>query len=85
MRVSRLATRKQELNTLNAVSQAYWNLVGQLEVVSVSEEAVKLSERLLHENQVRLQAGTLSPADVLASDAQLARYGKPCCRPVCSP
>jgi outer membrane protein TolC len=73
VRVSRLATRKQELNTLNSVSQSYWNLVGQLEIVAVSEEAVRLSERLLRDNRVRLQAGTLSPADVLASDAQLAR------------
>ncbi len=73
VRVSRLATRKQELNTLNAVSQAYWNLVGQLEIVSVAEEAVKLSERLLRDNQVRLQAGTISAADVLSSETQLAR------------
>jgi len=73
LRLSRLATRKQELNTLNSVSQAYWNLVGQLEIVSVDEDAVKLSERLLRDNRVRLQAGTISPADVLASQTQLAR------------
>jgi outer membrane protein TolC len=73
VRVSRLGTRKQELNTLNTVAQAYWNLVGQLEIVSVNEDAVKLSERLLRDNRVRLQAGTISSADVLASETQLAR------------
>lgn len=73
LRISRLSTRKQELTTLNAVGQAYWNLVGQLETVAVNEEAVRLDTRLLNDNRIRLQAGTIAPADVLASETQLAR------------
>jgi len=73
VRAARLATRKQELATLNSVAQGYWNLVGQLEVVTVNEEAVRLDLRVLGDNRIRLQAGTIAPADVLASEAQLAK------------
>ena len=73
VRGARLATRKQELATLNTVALAYWNLVGQLEVVTVNEEAVRLDTRVLGDNRIRLQAGTIAPADVLASEAQLAK------------
>ncbi len=73
VRASRYTTRKQELNTLNTVAQSYWNLVGQIETVGVNEEAVRLDERLLGDNRIRLQAGTIASADVLASETQLAR------------
>ena len=73
VRSARLATRKEQLTTLNAVAQAYWNLVGQLEIVGVNGEAVQLDQRLLSDNRVRLQAGTIAPADVLATEAQLAK------------
>jgi outer membrane protein TolC len=73
VRTARLATRKQELATLNTVALAYWNLVGQLEVVTVNEEAVRLDQRVLGDNRIRLQAGTIASADVLASEAQLAK------------
>jgi outer membrane protein TolC len=48
-------------------------LVGAIETVRVRQEAVKLSEQLLTDNRVRLQAGVLSPADVQATEAQLAQ------------
>ncbi len=70
---SQAGTRKTELDLLSQVAQTYWQLVGAIETVRVRQEAVKLSEQLLADNRVRLQAGVLSPADVQATESQLAQ------------
>jgi outer membrane protein TolC len=73
LRRSQAGTRKIQLDLLSQVAQTYWILVGAIETVRVREEAVKLSGQLLADNRVRLQAGVLSPADVQATEAQLAQ------------
>lgn len=72
LKASRLDTRQRELSLLSATAQTYWDLVAALENQNIKAEAVKLSERLLQENQIRLQAGVLSPFDVQVTEAQLA-------------
>jgi outer membrane protein TolC len=72
LRLSRLTTRQQEQTALNSAALAYWNLVGQLETISVFEQAVKLDEQLVSNNQQRVRAGTRVPSDVLGSETQLA-------------
>ena len=73
LRRSRLTTRRNESDLLRLVATVYWDLVGLLEAVHVQEESVKLSEQLLRDNQERLRAGVLSPADVKVTETQLAR------------
>lgn len=70
---SRLTTRQTELSLLQSTASTYWDLVAALENVRVQEDAVKLSEQLLADNQQRLQAGVLSPFDVQVTETQLAR------------
>lgn len=64
---------RDELNILRTVALVYWNLVDIIEQVTVQQEAVRLSERLLRDNRARLRAGVISPADVKVSETQLAR------------
>ncbi|HUJ73451.1 MAG TPA: TolC family protein [bacterium] len=71
--LARIGILSQEVSVLTTAAQTYWNLVGQLELVGVAQQAVQLDQQLVGENQVKLQAGVLSPADVLASQTQLAR------------
>jgi outer membrane protein TolC len=66
-------TREARLALLRQVSTTYWDLVGIRESIKVEQDAVKLSEQLLKDNQARLQAGVLSPADVKVSESQLAQ------------
>lgn len=73
LRRSQAGTRKTQLDLLSQVAQTYWQLVGAIETVRVRQEAVKLSQQLLADNRVRLQAGVLSPADVQATETQLAQ------------
>lgn len=72
LRLSTVATRQQEQTTLNSVAQTYWSLVGQLQTIAVIEQAVRLDEQLVRDNQLRVRAGTRVPSDVLATETQLA-------------
>ncbi|MBI4082392.1 MAG: TolC family protein [Candidatus Lambdaproteobacteria bacterium] len=70
--LSRQQTRQTEQALLSAVAQTYWNLVGLRQQIALQREAVKFSEQLLEENRTRLEAGVINPADVTASETQLA-------------
>jgi len=70
---SRNNTRQARLALLRQLASTYWDLVGIRESIKVQQEAVKLSEQLLKDNQARLEAGVLSPADVKVSESQLAQ------------
>ncbi len=72
LRLSTVATRQQEQTALNSVAQTYWSLVGQLQTIAVIEQAVRLDEQLVRDNRLRVRAGTRVPADVLATETQLA-------------
>ncbi|MBI3993137.1 MAG: TolC family protein [Candidatus Lambdaproteobacteria bacterium] len=69
---SRMTIRRDELNVLSDIAKTYWRLVGLQQGLVVRRAAVRLSEQLLQDNQARLRAGVLSPADVQASETQLA-------------
>ena len=73
LETSRNNTRLGQLDLLRLVATTYWDLVGIRERIRVQGEAVKLSEQLLQDNRIRLEAGVLSPADVKVSEAQLAK------------
>ena len=70
---SRLTIRQRELDLMQATASTYWDLVAALEGVRVQRDAVKLSEQLLRDNRLRLEAGVLSPFDVQVTETQLAR------------
>ena len=68
-----LNTKQTELSLLKQVASIYWDLVGILETVEVKKKAVDLSEKLLRENQARLEAGLLSSTEVRITETQLMR------------
>lgn len=72
LRLTRAGALQQEQTVISTAAQAYWNLAGQLLNIAVIERAVALDERLVHDNQLRVSAGTLVPSDVQASETQLA-------------
>ena len=68
-----LNSQQTELSLLKQVASIYWNLVGILETVEVKKKAVDLSEKLLRDNQARLEAGILSSTEVRVTETQLMR------------
>lgn len=55
---------------VQAVVEAYWNVVGARENVEVQREALTLAARTVEENQARVRVGLLAPVAVLEAQAQ---------------
>ena len=70
---NRWNSQQAEVSLLKQVASVYWDLVGILETVEVKKKAVDLSEKLLRDNQARLEAGLLSSTEVRVSETQMMR------------
>ncbi len=59
-------------NTLSNVREAYWNYVFSVQSVEVARQSVTLANRLVQDNQTRVQVGTMAPLDVVTAQSQAA-------------
>jgi outer membrane protein TolC len=64
--------RNQVINSVFAVQQAYWALVGARENLKVQRLGLRLAEDLLRQNRIQVKVGTLAPIDELQAKAQTA-------------
>ncbi len=64
--------RGQVIQTLFATVQGYWNLVQALDALDVARESLRLARRLLEQNRVQVQVGTLAPIEVTQAEAGVA-------------
>lgn len=58
--------------TLANVSNAYWDLVFARSSVDVARRALELAEKLVEDNRIRVEVGTLAPIDVVQAEAEAA-------------
>ena len=68
-----LNSKQTELSLIKQVALIYWDLVGLLETIEVKKKAVELSEKLLRDNQARLETGVLNSTEVRTTETQLMR------------
>ena len=68
-----LNSKQTELSLIKQVASIYWDLVGLLETIEVKKKAVELSEKLLRDNQARLETGVLNSTEVRTTETQLMR------------
>ena len=59
-------------NTLADVRNAYWDLVYTLQAVEVAGQSLQLAEKLVEDNQVRVEVGTMAAIDVVQAEAEAA-------------
>jgi outer membrane protein len=59
-------------NTLSTVRNAYWDYVFAIQSVDVARQSVDLANKLVGDNQTRVQVGTMAPIDVVQAQAQAA-------------
>ena len=57
-----------QANTRNA----YWNLVYSIQALEAAKQSLALAERLVLDNQTRVEVGTLAPMDVISAQAEVA-------------
>jgi outer membrane protein TolC len=70
--ISDVTLRSSITNTLSNVRNAYWDYVFAVQSVDVAKQSVDLAERLVQDNQTRVQVGTMAPIDVIQAQSQAA-------------
>ncbi len=70
--LSELQLRTTVVNTLASVRNAYWDLVFAIEVVDTARRSLQLAEKLVEDNKIRVEVGTLAPIDVIQAEAEAA-------------
>jgi len=60
------------LTTQASVRNAYWDLVYSIEAVAAAQNSFDLANRLIQDNQARVEIGTLAPIDVVSAQAEAA-------------
>jgi outer membrane protein len=70
--VSEESLRAVVTQTLANVRNAYWDLVFARSAVDVARRTLSLSEKLVEDNQARVEVGTLAPIDVVQAQAEAA-------------
>jgi outer membrane protein len=70
--ISEAQLRAVITNTLANVRNAYWDFVYSVQVVDAARQSLALAQRLLDDNKIRVEVGTLAPLDVLQSESEVA-------------
>jgi outer membrane protein len=66
------SVRATVTTTLANVRNAYWDLVFARSSVEVARGSLALAEKLIEDNQVRVEIGTMAPIDVVQAEAEAA-------------
>jgi outer membrane protein len=70
--VSELQLRATITNTLADVRNAYWDYVYTVDQLQVVRRSLALARKLLEDNRIRVEVGTLAPIDVVQAEAEVA-------------
>jgi outer membrane protein len=70
--ISEIQLRGTIATTLAAVRNTYFELVYALEAVAVAHGSLALAEKLVEDNQSRVEIGTMAPLDVVQAQAEVA-------------
>jgi outer membrane protein TolC len=70
--ISEIQLRGTIATTLAAVRNAYWELLYAIEAVGVAQGSLELAEKLVEDNQTRVEIGTMAPLDVVQAQAEAA-------------
>jgi outer membrane protein len=71
-KVSEEVFRFQVVNTVVRVQNIYWDMAAFQENVKVAEQSLSVAEKLLRDNQIRSDIGTMAPLDVLSAESEVA-------------
>ena len=60
------------INTLSNVRNAYWDYVFATQAVDVAKQSLALADKLVQDNQTRVEVGTMAPIDVVQAQSEAA-------------
>lgn len=70
--ISELQLRATITNTLADVRNAYWDYVYTVDQLQVARRSLDLARKLLEDNRIRVEVGTLAPIDIVQAEAEVA-------------
>jgi outer membrane protein TolC len=70
--ISEIQLRASITNTVSNVRNAYWDYVFAVQSVDVARTSLELAERLVRDNQTRVEVGTMAPIDIVQAQSQAA-------------
>jgi len=59
-------------NTTATTKNAYWDLLAAIRAIEAAKQSLALAEKLIEDNRVRVEVGTLAPMDVISAQAEAA-------------
>ena len=59
-------------STLADVKNAYWDFVYTVQAVDVARQSLQLAEKLVEDNQTKVEIGTMAPLDVVTAQSEAA-------------
>ena len=70
--ISDVQLRASITNTVSNVRNAYWDYVFATQSVDVARQSLELATKLVQDNQIRVEVGTMAPIDVVQAQAEAA-------------
>ena len=65
--------RSTIVQTTRNVKNAYWDLAYQVNNLAAQRQSLQLAQRLLRDNERRVQIGTMAPIDIVEAQSEVAR------------
>ena len=70
--ISEVGVQTRLTNTLASVRNAYWDLLYAIRATEVARRSLELSSKLVEDNRMRVEIGTLAPIDIVQAQAEEA-------------
>ena len=71
-RIADISLRAATVNTVANTRNAYWDLVYAVQAVEAAKTSLALAQKLVEDNKVRVEIGTLAPLDIVSAQAEAA-------------
>ncbi len=71
-RLSDVSLRGTTVNTIANTKNAYWDYVYAIQAVESAKTSLALAQKLVEDNKVKVEIGTLAPLDVVSAQAEAA-------------
>ena len=71
-RIADINLRASTINTVANTRNAYWDLVYAIQAVESAKTSLELARKLVDDNKIRVEIGTLAPLDIISAQAEQA-------------
>jgi outer membrane protein len=71
-RISDISLRATTVNTIANTRNAYWDYVYSIQAVEAAKTSLALAQKLVEDNKVKVEIGTLAPLDIVSAQAEAA-------------